>query len=63
MAVASMIDPAGWLGKYLEDPEADQDLPRATLKSFAEAVMSAQASLQCGAGYGEWSEERENSRN
>ena len=63
MAVASMIDPAGWLGKYLEDPEADTDLPRAMLKSFAEAVMSAQASLQCGAGYGERSAERENSRN
>lgn len=28
MAVPSMIDPAGWLGKYLEDPEAEQDLSR-----------------------------------
>lgn len=63
MAVATMIDPAGWLGKYLQDPEADTDLLRAMLKSFAEALMSAQASAQCGAGYAERSEERENSRN
>ena len=33
------------------------------LAAFAEALMSAQASMQCGAGYGERSEERENSRN
>jgi putative transposase len=33
------------------------------LQAFAEAVMSAQASAQCGAGYGERSEDRENSRN
>ena len=33
------------------------------LQAFAEALMSAQASMQCGAGYGERTEERENSRN
>ena len=32
------------------------------LGAFAEALMSAQASIQCGAGYGERSPERENSR-
>ncbi len=63
MAVPTTIDAAGWLGKYLEADDVDTDLPRAMLKSFAEALMSAQASLQCGAGYGERSEERENSRN
>jgi putative transposase len=63
MTVPSTIDAAGWLGKYLEDDDIDSDLPRAMLQSFAEALMSAQASLQCGADYGERSEERENSRN
>ncbi len=63
MTVASTIDAAGWLGKYLENGDVDSDLPRAMLGAFAEALMSAQASLQCGAGYGERSEERENSRN
>lgn len=53
MTVPSTIDPAGWLGKYLEADDADGDLPRAMLQVFAEAVMSAQASMQCGAGLGE----------
>jgi putative transposase len=63
MTVPSTIDAAGWLGKYLENDDVDSDLPRAMLGAFAGALMSAQASLQCGAGYGERSEERENSRN
>lgn len=63
MAVPTTIDAAGWLGKYLEADDADTDLPRAMLAAFAEALMSAQASLQCGAGYNERSEGRENSRN
>jgi len=63
MTVPTTIDPGGWLGKYLEADDADTDLPRAMLQAFAEAVMSAQASMQCGAGYGERSGERENSRN
>jgi transposase-like protein len=33
------------------------------LQAFAEAVMSAEASMQCGAGYRERSEDRENFRN
>ena len=33
------------------------------LQAFAEVLMSAQASMQCQAGYGERSEERINSRN
>jgi putative transposase len=63
MAVPTTIDAAGWLGKHLESDHADGDLPRAMLKAFAEVLMSAQASLQCGAGYGERSEDRENFRN
>jgi putative transposase len=63
MTVPTTIDPAGWLGKYLEADDADTDLPRAMLQAFAEALMSAQASLQCGAALGERSDERTNSRN
>ena len=63
MTVPSTIDAAGWLGKFLDADDADVDLPRAMLQAFAEALMSAQASAQCGAGFAERSEERENSRN
>ncbi|MGD0881293.1 MAG: IS256 family transposase [Acidimicrobiales bacterium] len=57
------MDAAAWLGKYLEGADGDQDLARSMLAAFAEALMSAQASMQCGAAYGERSDERENSRN
>jgi len=63
VTVPTTIDAGAWLGKYLEGADADTDLPRAMLQSFAEALMSAQASLQCNAGYGERTDERENSRN
>ena len=63
MTVPTTIDAAGWLGKHLESDDADTDLPREMLKAFAEVLMSAQASSQCGAGYGERSTDRENSRN
>jgi hypothetical protein len=36
---------------------------RATVKTFADALMSAEADAVCGAGYGERSPERVNSRN
>ena len=61
MTVPTTIDAAAWLSKYLE--ESDPDLLRAMLKSFAEALMSAQASMQCNAAYGERTEERTNARN
>jgi transposase-like protein len=61
--VPTTIDAAAWLGKYLEGADGDQDLARAMLAAFAEALMSAQASMQCNAAYGERTEERENSRN
>jgi len=61
--VPTTIDAGAWLGKYLEGVGGDTDLARAMLKAFAEAVMSAQASMQCNAGYFERTDERENSRN
>ena len=63
MTVPSTIDAAGWLRNFLESPDADTDLARAMLQSFAEALMSAEASAQCQAGYGERTTERVNSRN
>ncbi len=63
MTVPTTIDASAWLSKYLESADGDTDLLRAMLASFAEALMSAQASMQCNAGYGERTEERENSRN
>jgi len=61
--VPTTIDAGAWLSKYLEGADGDHDLARAMLAAFAEALMSAQASMQCGAAYGERTEERENSRN
>lgn len=42
---------------------AHADLLRVMVKSFAEALMSAEAGAQCGAAYGQASPERTNSRN
>ena len=53
MTVPLMIDAGGWLGKFLEGPQGDGDLARQLLQTFAEALMSAQASMQCQAAYGE----------
>jgi transposase-like protein len=47
----------------LEGGDGDGDLARAMLQSFAEVLMSAQASSVCGAAYGERTEERTNFRN
>jgi len=63
VTVPTTIDASVWLSKYLEGADGDGDLARAMLQAFAEAIMSAQASMQCGAGYGERTEDRENSRN
>ena len=63
MTVPPTIDPAAWLGKYLEGEDGDRDLAREMLKSFAELLMSAQASLECNADYGQRTKERQNSRN
>jgi len=63
VTVIPTLDAGAWLGKYLNGEDADTDLPRAMLAAFAEALMSAQASMQCNAAYGERTDERENSRN
>lgn len=55
------MDPLGWLRKQLE--EADVDLLREMVRSFAETLMSADADALCGAAYGERSPERVNRRN
>jgi len=63
VTVPTTIDAGAWLGKYLEAAGGDTDLVRSMLGAFAEAVMSAQASMQCNAGFGERTDERENHRN
>ena len=50
MTVPTTIDATAWLSKHLEGDDLDTDLVRSMLGAFAEALMSAQASLQCGAG-------------
>ena len=63
MTVPSMIDPSAFADKYLTGETGDHDLAREMLATFAEALMSAQASALCEAGYGERTDERVNSRN
>jgi transposase-like protein len=55
------MDVTSWLRKQLE--EASPDLLRAMVKDFAEALMSAEVDVLCGASYGERSPERVNRRN
>ena len=59
--VDSRMDPLAWLRKQLE--EADADLLREMVRTFAENLMSAEADALCGAPYGERSEDRVNRRN
>src|SRR5215471_16203437 len=61
MAAPSSIDVSGWLHEQLA--EASPDVLRAMVTAFAEALMSAEADAVCGAGYGERSDERRNTRN
>jgi putative transposase len=61
VAVPTTMDPSSWLVKHLETD--DGDLLREMIKTFAEALMSAEAQALCGAGYGEVSAERTYSRN
>jgi transposase-like protein len=55
------MDPLAWVRKQLE--EADVDLLREIVRTFAENLMSAEAHALCGASYGERSEDRVNRRN
>jgi transposase-like protein len=61
MAATPSIDVSGWLEEQLA--QASPDLLRAMVTTFAEALMSAEADAVCGAGYGERSQERVNTRN
>ena len=61
MAVPNNMDALDWLRKHLE--EDGSDLLREMVRSFAEQLMSAEADAMCGAGYGERTPERVNSRN
>jgi len=63
VTVPTTIDAGAWLGKYLDGDDGDGNLARAMLQSFAEVLMSAQASATCGAAYGERTDERTNFRN
>jgi len=55
------LDALDWLRKQLE--QDNPDLVREMVKAFAERLMSAEADALCGAGYGERSPDRVNSRN
>jgi putative transposase len=61
MTAPKSVDPAGLLREQLQS--ASPDLLRASIKTFADALMSAEVDAVCGAGYGERSERRVNSRN
>jgi putative transposase len=61
MAAVESVNAAGLVREHLES--ASPDLLRAMVKTFAEALMSAEADAVCGAPYGERSDERVNQRN
>jgi transposase-like protein len=56
------MDALEWLRKHLESEESS-DLLREMVRSFAERLMAAEVDVLCGAGFGEVSSERVNSRN
>jgi putative transposase len=61
MADITSVDLARAVGEKLES--ASPDLLRAMVKTFAEALMGAEADMLCGAPYGQPSEDRVNYRN
>ena len=61
MAAINSMDLVALVRAHLE--EQSPDVLRALVKTFAEAVMSAEAQVLCNAEYGEVSAERVNSRN
>src|SRR6478672_7042851 len=61
MTAPKSVDPAGFLREQLES--ASPDVLRQMVKTFADALMSAEADAVCGAEYGQRSDERTNSRN
>jgi putative transposase len=61
MTAGPSIDMSGWLHEHLD--QASPDLLRSMVRSFAQALMGAEADAVCGAAYGERSDERTNTRN
>jgi transposase-like protein len=61
MTAPKSVDPASFLREQLET--ASPDLLRTMVKTFADALMSAEVDALCGAPYGARSDERTNSRN
>jgi hypothetical protein len=61
MTAAPSIDMSGWL--HEQPGQASPDLLRGMVRTFAQALMSADADAVCGAAYGERSDERTNTRN
>ena len=61
MTANTSIDLTGFLDEHLA--QASPDLLRSMLKTFAEALMGAEAEAICGAGYNARSPERTNHRN
>ena len=61
MTATSIIDPSLPWAEQID--RAEPDLLRSLLKTFVEALMSAEADAICGAPYGARSEERVNARN
>jgi len=61
MTAPKSVDPAGLVREQLES--ASPDVLRAMVKTFAEALMSAEADAIYGAPYGQRSGERTNQRN
>src|SRR2546429_1794873 len=58
---APTMDALSWLRKQLDD--AEPDLLRSMVKTFAESLMNADVEAICDAAYGERTPERTNSRN
>jgi transposase-like protein len=54
-------DVVSWLRQQLES--ANPDMLRTLLQTMVQGLMSAESSAICNAGYGERSDDRENSRN
>ena len=61
MTAKPSIDLPAWMAEQLS--QASPDLIREMIQTFAEALMSADADAVCGAGYGQRSPDRSNTRN
>ena len=61
MTSVTLIDPESFLADQLA--AASPDLLRSMLSTFIQVLMGAEADAICGAGYGQRSQDRVNSRN